>query len=684
MVVLLEANVTKYERSLAKAMGQTNVSATRIETRFRTMNKNIEKSFDFSGLATRGLATLGIGLSGAAAFKSVSEAAQKFTALQNSLKVTGLEGAELEKTFSSLFQIAQKNGTAIEPLTTLYSRASQAQKELKASSEDLLKFTDGISIALRVAGTNSTQAAGALLQLSQAIGSGVVRAEEFNSVNEGARPILQAVAAGLKEAGGSVSTLKNLVNEGKVSSEAFFRAFLAGMPQLEAQAAKADGTIGQANERISNAFIALVGHLDKTTGASSNAAKGLNAIADVVEKLGGYFDAASSKLETLQKWLSSVGSNPAWTTLAKFFGADFSPEEMAKYGLRPVDRSSEGKPARVVITGGTTEKPPIKPVFLADFKVPGKKGSSAASRRDTFERSTDQISKRIELMKVEASTIDLTAAAQERARVVVELETAAKHANERAGKKNAEVTEAQRAKINELADAYAKARGELEQLNGPLATFARESADLGKQLEFSAVHSLDRMSDEFADVITGTQSVSDAFKSMSNLIIQELARIAIKKAVLGPLADVVGGIFGGGARSLFNSLAGAFGSGHAAGGYISGSGGPRSDSIPARLSNGEYVVNARATAQHRDLLDAINFGKGFAAGGYVGIPTLSGRSVGVKASTPSISFGDINVTVPEGTPTSDASSIAQSVKGMVGQIVDERIRYHTRPRGALA
>ncbi|MCB1393249.1 tape measure protein, partial [Nitrobacter sp.] len=341
LVVSLEANVTKYERSLAKAMGQTNVSAMRIETRFKTMNKNIEKSFDFSGLATRGLAALGIGLSGAASFKAVSEAAQKFTALQNSLKVTGLEGAELEKTFSSLFQIAQKNGTAIEPLTTLYSRASQAQKELKASSEDLLKFTDGISIALRVAGTNSTQAAGALLQLSQAIGSGVVRAEEFNSVNEGARPILQAVAAGLKEAGGSVSTLKNLVNEGKVSSEAFFRAFLAGMPQLEAQAAKADGTIGQANERISNAFIALVGHLDKTTGASSNAAKGLNAIADVVEKLGGYFDAASSKLETLQKWLSSVGSNPAWTTLAKFFGADFSPEEMAKYGLTPVSGAGQ-------------------------------------------------------------------------------------------------------------------------------------------------------------------------------------------------------------------------------------------------------------------------------------------------------------------------------------------------------
>ncbi|MGH3500932.1 MAG: transglycosylase SLT domain-containing protein, partial [Nocardioidaceae bacterium] len=62
----------------------------------------------------------------------------------------------------------------------------------------------------------------------------------------------------------------------------------------------------------------------------------------------------------------------------------------------------------------------------------------------------------------------------------------------------------------------------------------------------------------------------------------------------------------------------------AAGGFISGPGGPTSDSIPARLSNGEYVVNAHATSRHRALLEAIN-AKGFAAGGMVGTyngPTL--------------------------------------------------------------
>lgn len=45
------------------------------------------------------------------------------------------------------------------------------------------------------------------------------------------------------------------------------------------------------------------------------------------------------------------------------------------------------------------------------------------------------------------------------------------------------------------------------------------------------------------------------------------------------------------------------------GGFVSGAGTARSDSIPAMLSNGEYVVNARATAANRQLLEEINSNK---------------------------------------------------------------------------
>jgi hypothetical protein len=69
----------------------------------------------------------------------------------------------------------------------------------------------------------------------------------------------------------------------------------------------------------------------------------------------------------------------------------------------------------------------------------------------------------------------------------------------------------------------------------------------------------------------------------------------------------------------------------ATGGLIIGPGSGTSDSINARLSNGEYVINARQTARHRPLLDAINAGSpGFAAGGPVGVSRSTVRSGGSR------------------------------------------------------
>ncbi len=72
-------------------------------------------------------------------------------------------------------------------------------------------------------------------------------------------------------------------------------------------------------------------------------------------------------------------------------------------------------------------------------------------------------------------------------------------------------------------------------------------------------------------------------------------------------------------------------SNNATGGYISGAGTGTSDSIPARLSDGEYVINAAATRRNKSLLDKINSGGpvGYAAGGPV---TSNARMEGLLQS----------------------------------------------------
>lgn len=100
----------------------------------------------------------------------------------------------------------------------------------------------------------------------------------------------------------------------------------------------------------------------------------------------------------------------------------------------------------------------------------------------------------------------------------------------------------------------------------------------------------------------------------------------------------------GGLGALVTDLLGGSILAKADGGYISGPGGPRDDAIPAWLSNGEYVVNAAATARSLPLLHAINAGvpvdRLVAAIGGRGMPFADGGYVGVGSSAPAWARAD--------------------------------------------
>lgn len=277
VVVELEAKLGHYVKNVNHARELFDKAMGLIDKRGKETADNMDKNF--GGIANQiKLAFAGIGT--AVLAREAIQFIDSWKRATNALAVAGLEGRELTATMNELFEAAQRNSTPIEALTTLYGRAAQASDNLGASQQDLMRFAEGVAVSLRVAGTSTEQAQGALLQLGQLISSAVVQAEEFNSVNEGARPILQAVARGLDAAGGSVSKLKQLVVDGKVSGKEFFDAFLTGLPKIEEMAARAGQTFEQAFTKINNAFTKYIGQTDESLGASARAIEGLNALAD--------------------------------------------------------------------------------------------------------------------------------------------------------------------------------------------------------------------------------------------------------------------------------------------------------------------------------------------------------------------------------------------------------------------
>jgi tape measure domain-containing protein len=197
-----------------------------------------------------------------------------YTRFSNSLKVAGLEGQNLGAVQEQLFAIAIQNGVEVEALGSLYSRAAQSAGELGATQGQLVQFSQGVSAALRIQGASAGAASGALTQLSQALAAGTVRAEEFQSINDGARPILEAVAQGSDRFGGSVAKLRAEVYAGTVTSKEFFDAFLRGSADLEAKAGKATLTVAQGFINLQTALIQYVGEskaAQATTAVLANA-----------------------------------------------------------------------------------------------------------------------------------------------------------------------------------------------------------------------------------------------------------------------------------------------------------------------------------------------------------------------------------------------------------------------------
>ncbi|MCP3729251.1 hypothetical protein M9978_02320 [Sphingomonas sp. MG17] len=175
------------------------------------------------------------------------------------------------------------------------------------------------------------------------------------------------------------------------------------------------------------------------------------------------------------------------------------------------------------------------------------------------------------------------------------------------------------ARAADLAERKGNDEKALERQNeGSYDRYRRELGSIDSiqdQIDDLKVDSIRRLGDE----LSGAAVKALGLKGALGDVVGQLIRIGLERAVLGPVADFLFGTAGGGTGGLLGGLLKSV-LGFSDGGYVSGPGGPREDSIIARLSNGEFVMNADATRKNLPLLMAMNDNRlpAFADGGLVG------------------------------------------------------------------
>jgi len=207
---------------------------------------------------TAAAATVGI------AFKAVIDSTREFQTLQNQLKLVTNGTEDLARTTDKLRNMAVANRTSFAATAELYTKLKVSTEELGMSTSDVEEITTKLSQALQVAGADAGTSAGVIKQFGQAMASGVVRGDEFNSIVEGLGPALAIMA---RESGNTVGELRKMAMNGELTAEVFANMLLKS-DALTESFAKMDTTISQMEQMFGDVFSELAVEIGVASGAT--------------------------------------------------------------------------------------------------------------------------------------------------------------------------------------------------------------------------------------------------------------------------------------------------------------------------------------------------------------------------------------------------------------------------------
>lgn len=267
--------------------------------------------------------------------------ADTWNQMNGRLKLASISTDDFTASQRNLMDMSQRTGTSLEANSNLYSRIAQSLRSMGFSSSDVAKVTETVATSLKLSGASTEEASSVITQLSQALGSGVLRGEEFNSIMENGQRLAKLLADGL---GTTVGGLRKMANNGELTTDKIV-PLLTNVEILRKEFDTLPASISGSAQKIENAFLAWVGGANNAVGASST--------------LSGILDGLAKNIDTVANTagvLVGVG-------LARYFGNMVG---------------SVGQSTRAVLANTAAE------VALAQAQVRGAQVSVAAGRQAVY------------------------------------------------------------------------------------------------------------------------------------------------------------------------------------------------------------------------------------------------------------------------------------------------------------
>lgn len=223
---------------------------------------------------------------------AVVNATRDFAQFERQLRLVTSSSAELQGVVTRLNDVAASTSGNFGDLAQLYTRVTLATDSLGKSQNEVIQFTENFSTAMSIAGVSAANSSGLITQLSQAMGSGVIRGDEFNSIVEALGPALNILRS---ETGLTVNDLRKMAENGELTSAAFFdmiansEALSAAFQRMGVSAQQAEGNLLNAVNRALVATGLLIEDLTSIgalyTSTIQGASGALNDFARALEQI---------------------------------------------------------------------------------------------------------------------------------------------------------------------------------------------------------------------------------------------------------------------------------------------------------------------------------------------------------------------------------------------------------------
>lgn len=208
--------------------------------------------------------------------------ADSYTELGNKLRLVTENETQHAQAMAAVYDISLKTAQSTEATSSVYQTFAQNAKLLGISQEEVARLTETVAKSVAVSGASSATASNALVQFSQSLLMGKMKAQEFNSLMTQTPSLVQAIAKGL---GITTSELKTMVDKGEMSAEKMIVGLRKAESYINGQYAKTTTTISGAMQNLSTSTEKWVGEMNNALGVSGLIATAINGFAQNLDTI---------------------------------------------------------------------------------------------------------------------------------------------------------------------------------------------------------------------------------------------------------------------------------------------------------------------------------------------------------------------------------------------------------------